>query len=150
MVLPSLSTRNYSHFLLDERIVKATFKGNPKTVVISCYSPQNNMPEEDIVNFYNKLSNAVKDVPPHAMLIIGGDMNAQVASAFSLHDKTNRNGHHLVDFIQQHNLIIGNTSCMYVCMYRCLVRDTLTTTMDFSGSLMLKMLVKKEKEKSKC
>ena len=40
--------------------------------------------------------------------------------------------------------------CMYVCMYRCLVRDTLTTTMDFSGSLMLKMLVKKEKEKSKC
>ena len=45
---------------LDKRIVKATFKGNPKTVVISCYSPPNNMPEEDIVNFYNKLSNAVK------------------------------------------------------------------------------------------
>ena len=95
---------------LDERIVKATFKGNPKTVVISCYSPHNNMPEEDIVNFYNKLSNAVEDVPPHTMLIIGGDMNAQVASGFSLHDKTNRNGHHLVDFIQQHNLIIGNMS----------------------------------------
>ena len=37
-------------------------------------------------------------------------MNAQVASGFSLHDKTNRNGHHLVDFIQQHNLIIGNMS----------------------------------------
>ena len=95
---------------LDERIVKATFKGNPKTVVISCYSPHNNMPEEDIVNFYNKLSIAVKDVPPHAMLTIGGDINAQVASGFSLHDKTNRNGHHLVDFIQQHNLIIGNMS----------------------------------------
>ena len=95
---------------LDERIVKATFKGNPKTVVISCYSPHNNMLEEVVANFYNKLSNAVEDVPPHAMLIIGGDMNAQVASGFSLHDKTNRNGHHLVDFIQQHNLIIGNTS----------------------------------------
>ena len=95
---------------LDERIVKATFKGNPKTVIISCYSPYNNLPEEDVVNFYIKLSNAVKDVPPHAMLIIRGDKNAQVANGFSLHDKTNQNGHHLVDFIQQHNLIIGNTS----------------------------------------
>ena len=35
-------------------------------------------------------------------------MNAQVANGFSLHDKTSRNGHHLVDFIQ--NLIIRNTS----------------------------------------
>ena len=85
---------------LDERIVRATFKGNPKTVIISCYSPHN------VVNFFIKLSNAVKDIPPHAMLIIGGDMNAQVANGFSLHDKTNRKGHHLVDFIQQHNLII--------------------------------------------
>jgi hypothetical protein len=95
---------------LDERIVKATFKGNPKTVVLSCYSPHNSMPEEDLVTFYKKLSNAVKDVPPHAMLLIGGDMNAKIASGFSLHDSTNRNGHHLIDFIQQHNLIVGNTS----------------------------------------
>ena len=95
---------------LDERIVKATFKGNPKTVIISCYSPHNYLPEEDVVNFYIKLSDAVKDVPPHAMLIVGGDMNAQVANGFSPHDKTNLNGHHLVDFIQQHNLIIRITS----------------------------------------
>ena len=95
---------------LDEQIVKATFKGNPKTVIISCYSPHNNLPEEDVVNFYIKLSNAAKGVLPHAVLIIRGDMNAQVANGFSLHDKTNRNSHHLVDFIQQHNLIIGNTS----------------------------------------
>ena len=95
---------------LDERIVKATFKGNPKTVVLSCYSPHNSLPDEDVVNFYTRLSNGVEDVPPHAMLIIGGDMNAQIANGFSLHDKTNRNGHHLIDFIQQHNLIIGNTS----------------------------------------
>ena len=37
-------------------------------------------------------------------------MNAQVANGFSLHDKTDRNGHNLVDIIQQHNLNIGNTS----------------------------------------
>ena len=53
---------------MDERIVKATFKGNPKKVIISCYSPHNNLPEEDVVSFYIELSNAVKDVPPHAML----------------------------------------------------------------------------------
>ena len=94
---------------LDERIVKATFKGKPKTVtvIISCYSPHNNLPEEDVVNFYIKLNNAVKDVPPQSLLIIGGDMNIQVANSFPLHNKTNRNSHHLVDFIQQHNLIIG-------------------------------------------
>jgi len=50
---------------LDERIVKATFKGNLKTVVISCYSPYNGIPEENVLEFYTKLSDAVKDVPRH-------------------------------------------------------------------------------------
>ena len=95
---------------VNERIVKATFKGNPKTVVISCYSPHNSLPEEDVTNFYSSLSNTVDAVPPHSMLLIGGDMNAQIAGGFSLHLTTNRNGHHLVDFIRQHNLIVGNTS----------------------------------------
>lgn len=95
---------------MDERIIVATFKGNPKTVVISCHSPHNARPEEEVVNFYNKLSNVVEDIPPHAMLLIGGDMNAQIAKGFSIHDTTNRNGQLFIDFIEQHNFVIGNTS----------------------------------------
>ena len=36
-------------------------------------------------------------------------MNAQVATGFSYHTSTNRNGILLHDFIHQHNLLIGNT-----------------------------------------
>lgn len=35
---------------LHDRIVRATFKGNPKTVIISCYSPHNSLPEEDVID----------------------------------------------------------------------------------------------------
>jgi len=37
-------------------------------------------------------------------------MNAQIAQGFSFHGNTNRNGHHLVNFIKEHNLIVGNIS----------------------------------------
>jgi len=93
-----------------EKVDNPTFKGNPKTVVISCYSPHNGMPEEDVVNFYSSLSNTINNIPSHSMLIICGDMNAQIASKFSFHDNTNRNGNHLIDFSQEQNLIVGNTS----------------------------------------
>jgi len=37
-------------------------------------------------------------------------MNAQIAQGFSFHGNTNRNRHHLVNFIGEHNLIFGNIS----------------------------------------
>ena len=95
---------------VNERIIVATFRGNPKTVVISCYSPHNARPEEEVSAFYEKLSNVIEDIPLHNMLFIGGDMNAQIAKGFSLHRSSNRNGNFLNGFIEQHNLVIGNTS----------------------------------------
>ena len=95
---------------MHERIIVATFRGNPKTVVISCYSPHNARPEDEVVAFYKQLSDVIEDIPPHNMLFIGGDMNAQIAKGFSLHNASNRNGLLLNEFIEQHNLVIGNTS----------------------------------------
>ena len=53
----------------------ASFNGNCWTTIISCYSPTN---ASDIFTFYNKLSSLVRHILKHSVLIIGGDMNAQI------------------------------------------------------------------------
>ena len=88
----------------------AVFKGNPKTFIISCYSPTNQATESELAEFYEKLSRTVQDIPPHAMLLIGGDFNAQISGLFSYHNKYNRNGEYLKSFVEECNLIVGNVS----------------------------------------
>ena len=56
----------------------ATFKGNPSTTRISCYSSTNASDETDFDSFYNEPSSLVCSIPKHNILIIGGDMNAQI------------------------------------------------------------------------
>ena len=138
---------------MDERIIVATFKGNPKTVIIACYSPHNCLPDDVVTDFYSKLSNIVEDIPLHSMLFIGGDMNAQIAQGFSMHDTSNRNGLLLHEFIDQHNLIIGNVSFQKssnklwtfrsptgalsqidFCMYRKRWRNSISDCQAFSSS----------------
>lgn len=86
---------------VNARIIMAKFSGNPATTIISCYSPTNCSPDVDAENFYNTLTDVVKQVPHHNFTIIGGDMNAQVSSAdckgHTYGNRTNRNGRHLLD-----------------------------------------------------
>ena len=67
----------------------ATFNGNPRATIISCYSPTNVSEENEIVTFYDELSSLVRSIPKHNMLVIGGDMNAQIGkngnNKYSLH-----------------------------------------------------------------
>ena len=56
----------------------ATFNGNPKATIISCYSPTNVSEENEIVTFYEDLSSLVRSIPKHNLLVIGGDMNALI------------------------------------------------------------------------
>ena len=56
----------------------ATFNGNPRATIISCYSPTNVSEETELVAFYDELSSLVRSIPKHNMLVIGGDMNAQI------------------------------------------------------------------------
>ena len=80
----------------------ATFNGNPSTTIISCDSPTNVSEETDLIAFYNELSSLVRCIPKHNILIIGGDMNAQigknVSNEFSQHNSFNRNVEHVTDF----------------------------------------------------
>ena len=49
----------------------------------------------DLFNFYNELSSIVRSIPKDNVIIIGGDMNAQIgeeeSNKFCLHNLSNRN-----------------------------------------------------------
>ena len=95
-----------------QRIMTASFTGNPATTIISCYSPTNCSDEEDVVMFYKSLSDALRDIPAHNMVLIGGDFNAKLGTddiPFSFHDSTNRNGTYLLDLANSFDLVVSNT-----------------------------------------
>ena len=63
---------------IQPRMMAATFNGNPKATIISCYSPTNVREETELVTFYEELSSLVRSIPKHNRLVIGGNMNAQI------------------------------------------------------------------------
>ena len=81
----------------------AKFNGNPRATIISCYNPINVSEETELVTFYDELSSLVRRIPKHNVLVIGGDMNAQIEknrnNKHSLHNTSNRNGQDLIDFM---------------------------------------------------
>ena len=91
------------------RMIIATFDGNPTTTVISCYSPTNTSEEETVTEFYQQLSSLVRRIPKHNVVLIGGDINAQIGNEFLFHSHTNRNGQYLLDFATENELICLNT-----------------------------------------
>ena len=92
----------------------ANFNGNPRPKIISCYSPTNVSEESELVAFYDELSSLVRSIPKHNMLVIGGDMKAQISkngnNKYSLHNSSNRNGQHLTDFMIENRLACLNTN----------------------------------------
>ena len=99
---------------LQPRMMAATFNGNHKATIISCYSPTNVSEENEIVTFYEDLSSLVRSIPKHNLLVIGGDMNAQIGknrnNKYILHNVSNRNGQHLIDFMIENRLTCLNTN----------------------------------------
>ena len=94
-------------------MLAAMFNGNPKATII-CYSPTNVSEETKLVTFYDELSCLVRGIPKHNLLVIGGDMNAQIGkngnNKYSLHNTSNRNGQHLTDFMIENRLTSLNTN----------------------------------------
>ena len=92
----------------------ATFKGNPRASIISCYNPTNNSEETELIAFYDELSSLVRSIPKHNILVIGGDMNAEIRKngnyKYSLYNSSNRNGQHLTDFTIENRLTCLNTN----------------------------------------
>ena len=95
---------------IQSRMMAATFNGKPRATIISCYSPTNVSEETELVTFYNELSSQVRSIPKHKMLVVGGDMNAQIGNyKNSLHNTSSRNGH-LTDFMIENRLTCLNTN----------------------------------------
>ena len=97
---------------IQPRMMVATFNGNPSTTIISFYSPTNVSEENGLITFYYKLSSLVHRISKHNVLIISGDMNAQIGknvNKFSLHNSSNRTGEHLTDFMLENRLTCLNT-----------------------------------------
>ena len=99
---------------IQPRMMVATFNGNPRATIISCYSPTNVREETELIAFYDELSSLVRSIPKHNVLIISGDMNAQIGKngnhKFSLHNSSNRNGQDLTDFTIENRLTCLNTN----------------------------------------
>ena len=99
---------------IQPRMMATTFNGNPKATIISCYSLTNVSKETELVIFYEDLSSLVRSIPKHNLLVIGGDMNAQIGknrnNKYSLHNTSNRNGQHLIDFMIENRLPCLNTN----------------------------------------
>ena len=99
---------------IQPKMMAVTFNSNPKATIISCYSPTNVSEETELVTFYEELSSLVCSIPKHNLLIIGGDMNAQIGkngnNKYSLHNMSNRNGQHLTDFMIENRLTCLNTN----------------------------------------
>ena len=97
---------------IQPRMMVATFNGNHRATIISCYSPTNVSEETELIAFYVELSSLVRSIPKHNILVIGGDMNAQIRKnrnhKYSLHNSSNRNKQHLTDFTIENKL-----SCLY-------------------------------------
>ena len=94
----------------NERIIIATFEGNPKTTIIVHYSPVEG--DDKAEQHYYQLSSAVKQVPKHSILIVLGDFNAHLdkkLAKYSYHETSNANGKHVNNFLQESNLFIANS-----------------------------------------
>ena len=96
------------------RMLAAMFNGNPRATIISCYSPTNDSEESELVAFYDELYSLVRSIPKHNLLVIGGDMNAQIGNngnnKYSLHNTSNSNGQHLTDFMTENRLTYFKTN----------------------------------------
>ena len=99
---------------IQPKMVVATFNGNPRATIISYYSPTNVSEETEFIAFYDELSSLVRNIPKHNVFVIGGDMNAQLGKngnhKYSLHNSSNRNGQHLIDFMIENRLTCLNTN----------------------------------------
>ena len=92
----------------------ATFNGNPRATIISCYSTTNISEETELLAFYDELSSLVRSIPKHSLLVIGGNMNVQIGkngnNKYSLHNTSNRYGQHVTDFMIENRLTCFNTN----------------------------------------
>ena len=104
---------------ISDRMIRARFNSKYcKLTFLQCYAPTNEADEEDKDTWYEQLQLAVFKVPQDDLLMIVGDMNANVEAdntncvrAMGKHGYgvINDNGERLVDFCLNNGCVIGGT-----------------------------------------
>ena len=98
---------------IQAKLMVATFNINPSATILSWYSPTYVSEGTDLITLYNELPSLVVSIPKHDVLVIGGDINAQISknvnNKFSLHNSSKRNREHLTDFKLENRLTFLNT-----------------------------------------
>ena len=113
LLSPSAKKAMLSARYITPRILQTTFGGNPKTTILVVYAPTNVSDEKESKEFYHHLAVATKSVPAHNVLIVTGDFNARIGldnANFAYHDTTNRNGDLLLEYVQENDFVITNTT----------------------------------------
>ena len=90
-----------------------------KTTVAVIYAPTEEAEEEEKDNFYDQCQDVLNEIPKHDMVLLLGDMNAQVDSnrqglehiigPHGSAQQTNDNGEQLLMFCNSNGICIGNT-----------------------------------------
>ena len=94
---------------MSDRVLKISFEGNPMLTIFVAHAPHEKSPQEAKDEFYEDLTDAVKNVPPHPVVAVLGDFNArigksshqqypQVISQHLYYQATKDNGNRLVNF----------------------------------------------------
>ena len=84
--------------------------------IIQVYAPTSDGNDEELDKFDSELETAMKQCKSTDNTIIQGDFNAKVGrgskdenvGAYGL-DQRNERGNHLVEWVKEHGMIIGNT-----------------------------------------
>ncbi|CAK1599374.1 unnamed protein product [Parnassius mnemosyne] len=87
-----------------------------KITLIQVYAPTTDATDEDNELFYEQLETALKHLNPHNIILVQGDFNAKIGEgkvsdivgSFGL-GKRNDRGDRLLQFCEEHGLIISNT-----------------------------------------
>ncbi|XP_071480459.1 uncharacterized protein [Diadema antillarum] len=97
---------------ISDRLIKATFQGNPALTVIVAYAPCEYAASTDKTDFDDNLRQAIEAVPRHHFLMVLGDLNARLGPddvLFTCNDQTNDNGRRLLDVMEEYQLLATNT-----------------------------------------
>lgn len=78
LLFPRAADNLLSLTKVSNRIIVAEFNYNPRTNLISWYSPTTVSDEDDVNDFSSSFTRIVLNIPAHIFLIISGDFNAKI------------------------------------------------------------------------
>ena len=96
----------------NDRILVAHFNGNPRTTITIHYYARCEGSDES-EEHYSNLATATTAIPKHNIVIVMGDFNAHLGkddATYTFNNSTNSNGKLMIEYLQETNLMIGDTS----------------------------------------